>query len=200
MMVQKIDRFGVGQLASKDEASIPTITTERLTLRPLTHGDAATVQELAGERAIADTTLLIPHPYPDGAAEEWIATHQPSFAEGKGITLAITLTESQALMGAIGLIIHEGFNHAEMGYWVGVPYWGKGYCSEAAAGLLKYGFETRRFNRIHAHHFGSNPASGKVLTKIGMSYEGTFRQHIKKWERFEDAVFYGILRSDYEAR
>ncbi len=160
--------------------------------------DAKDVQRLAGDVSIAKTTLTIPYPYEDGIAEEWIGTHQKDYEEGTQVVFAIVSREENELTGAIGLSsIKQEFENAEMGYWIGVEFWNKGYCTEAARAVLKYGFEELELNRIHAHHFGSNPVSGKIMQKLGMTYEGTMRQHIKKWNKFEDAVFYGILRSEF---
>jgi RimJ/RimL family protein N-acetyltransferase len=80
---------------------------------------------------------------------------------------------------------------------MGVPFWNHGYCSEAARALVTYGFEQMGLHRIYAFHFARNPASGRVMQKAGMTCEGTLRQHVKKWERYEDLVAYGILRSEY---
>ncbi len=101
----------------------PPIETARLQLRPFELSDAAEVQRLAGEREIADTTSNIPHPYDDGMAEEWIATHQPELSEGKAVTYAIVRADSGQLVGAIGLTIDPALQEAELGYWVGKPYW-----------------------------------------------------------------------------
>lgn len=178
--------------------SQPTLETERLILRPFRLRDAEKVLELAGDKRIASTTLNVPHPYPEGGAEEWIATHEPLFLDGKIAVFAIILKESGELIGSIGFgTIDEG-HQAELGYWVGVPYWNKGYCSEAGRAVLEYGFRDRGLNRIHACYLARNPASGRVLEKIGMVYEGTRRQHILKWGVFEDLVLMGILRSDWE--
>jgi [ribosomal protein S5]-alanine N-acetyltransferase len=65
---------------------------------------------------------------------------------------------------------------------------------------LKFGFDSLSLYRIHAHYFLRNPASGRVMQKIGMAREGHLRQHIKKWGQYEDIVIYGILKSDYEKR
>ncbi len=176
----------------------PTLQTDRLTLRPFTLADAPDVQRLAGEREIATTTLLIPHPYPDGAAEEWIQTHETDFNENKSTVYAVTLRNDNTLIGAIGLIINNDHNHAELGYWIGKPYWGKGYCTEAVRAMFDFGFNTLNLNRIHAHHFGNNPSSGRVLEKTGMKREGISPQHIRKWDEYVDIILYGILRSDYE--
>ena len=89
--------------------------------------------------------------------------------------------------------------NAEMGYWIGKPYWNRGYGTEAAGGVLRYAFEQLGLNRVYAAHFRRNPASGRIMQKIGMTYEGCLRQHIKKWDTFEDMEYYGILRSEYLA-
>ena len=89
-------------------------------------------------------------------------------------------------------------SHAELGYWIGVPYWGKGYATEAAKAVVRYGFEQIKLNRIFAHHFKPNPASGKVLRKIGMKYEGCMRQHVRKWDEFVDLELYAILREEWK--
>jgi [ribosomal protein S5]-alanine N-acetyltransferase len=176
----------------------PTLTTPRLILRPFALTDAGRVQELAGHRAIADTTLNIPHPYPAGAAEQWIATHQPQFDEGKLCNFAIVERATGELVGAIGLGISPRDENAELGYWIGQPYWGRGYCTEAAGAVVEYGFRELKLHRIHSRHFQRNPASGRVMQKIGMTREGVQRQHVKKWDRFEDLVTYGLLRDEWE--
>ena len=175
----------------------PEIKTGRLLLRPFVLADAPAVQRLAGAREIADTTLLIPHPYPDGAAENFINGVAKEWLEGKTSVFAITFADTGKLCGSIGLMIESKYSRAEMGYWVGVPFWGQGICTEPARGLLQFGFGTLNLNRIHAHHFARNPASGAVLRKLGMKHEGHLRQHIRKNDTFEDLVCYGLLRSEF---
>lgn len=177
----------------------PTIETKRLRLRPFELSDAKDVQRLAGDRAIADTTLNIPHPYEDGMAEEWISTHQPKFESGELLNFAIVSRTSDKLIGAIGLRIVPRFERAELGYWIGKPYWKNGYCTEAGRAVLQYGFSVLKLNRIHASHLKRNPASGRVMQKLGMVHEGCARQHAKRWDRFEDLAFYGIIK-DYWIR
>lgn len=160
--------------------------TERLTLRPLTLADAPAVQTLAGAYEVALNTLLIPHPYPEGAAEEWISKNDPH-------TFAI---DDGQLVGAIGLVM-KGDEMAELGYWIGVPFWNRGYASEAAREMLRYGFEECGLHRIFAGHYARNPASGRVMQKAGMTFEGTLRHHVKKWGEFLDISFYGILRDEW---
>lgn len=176
----------------------PIIRTSRLLLRQFETGDAKDVQRLAGDRAVADTTLNIPHPYEDGMAESWILAHQRDYEAGKLVNFAVLLREEKALIGSIGLSkIHQDFGRAVLGYWIGTPYWNNGYCTEAARAVLNYGFTALRLNRIYASHLTRNPASGRVMQKIGMAHEGRARQHVMKWGRFEDLEYYGILKSEH---
>lgn len=177
----------------------PTIDTRRLVLRAFSPDDADAVQELAGDARVADTTLNIPHPYPPGAAEKWIALHAYHYEAGSGVTFAMVLRESGALCGSISLTITPAHSRAELGYWLTVPMWNKGFTTEAAIAVLEYAFGSLKLNRIHAHHFTRNPASGRVMQKIGMKFEGVQRGHVRKGTRYEDVACYGILRDDWLA-
>ena len=174
-----------------------TIETERLLLRPFQIADAPEVQRLAGEKAIASTTLNMPHPYEDGMAEAWISGHQQRFEDDEEVIYAITLPDSGQLLGAIGLVISRQHDRAELGYWVGKPYWGNGYATEAGKAIISFGFHSMNLNRIFASHFLRNPASGRVMEKIGMRFEGSFRQHVKRWDIYEDLHYRSILRQDF---
>jgi RimJ/RimL family protein N-acetyltransferase len=176
---------------------LPILETARLVLRPFALGDAAEVQRLAGEFAIADTTLNIPHPYEDGMAEAWIGTHDEAFARGERLTLAVTGRDGGALLGAVTLMFRPAHASAELGYWVGVPYWNRGYATEAAAAMLRHAFATLGLNRVHATHLTRNPASGRVMRKLGMTHEGRRREHYRRWGMFEDVEEYGVLRREW---
>lgn len=177
---------------------IPTLQTERLVLRPFGLDDSPEVQRLAGDRSIADTTLAIPHPYKDGMAQEWISKHQSDFDQGKGITFAITRKTDGLLIGAMSLMEMVAGHQAELGYWIGRPYWDQGYCTEAGEAVLRYSFTHLGLIRVHCHHFLRNGASGRVMQKLGMQREGTRRKHVKKWDKFEDVELYGILQEDWK--
>ncbi len=178
----------------------PILETTRLILRPFTLADASDVQRLAGARAIASTTLNVPHPYEDGMAEQWIRTHQERYEKGELVNFALVLRTNHIFLGAMELQINQQYASAELGYWIGQPFWRQGYCTEAARAMLGYGFEVLELNRVHASYLTRNPASRRVMQKIGMAYEGCLRQHIKKWDVFEDLALYGILRSDWAAQ
>ena len=173
---------------------LPTLYSERLILRPFTLADATDVQRLAGSPDVASTTMNIPHPYEAGMAESWIARHGPEFEAGTMAVWAITV--ASALTGAISLRLERDHHRAELGYWIGQPYWGQGYATEAAATILEYGFTTLGLNRIQATHLIRNPASGRVMQKVGMRFEGVHREYFWKNGRPEDIARYAILASD----
>jgi len=114
--------------------------------------------------------------------------------------IAITLAQGQAMIGSIGLDIVESHKHARLSYWLGVPYWNRGYCTEAVAAVLGYGFRQLELNRIYSPHFLGNDASGRVLQKAGMTYEGRMREHYLRFDRFVDLELYGMLRRDFIQR
>lgn len=180
-------------------AELPEITTDRLRLRRFVAGDAPEVQRLAGDADVAATTLRIPHPYPDGAAEQWIRTHAVRTERGSGADWAVTIRQSGSLIGAIGLEIERDHAHAELGYWIGKPYWGNGYATEAASAVIDHAFGAMKLHRVFAHYMAHNPASGRVLEKAGLTREGLLAEHIRKNGRFTDIVLYGITRDRYHA-
>jgi len=178
----------------------PTLVTQRLVLRPPAREDAPHVQRLAGAREIAANTSTIPHPYPDGAAEAWIEQAGLELAQGRGAPFMVLRRQGAVVIGTVGLRIEPQHRRAELGYWIGVPHWGQGFATEACEAVLRYGFEELGLQRVFASHYRRNPASGRVLEKLGMSYEGRMRSHVLKWETFLDLECYGILLSDWRLR
>jgi len=175
----------------------PCINTSRLLLRPLEQADAATVRRLAGDRAIADTTLNIPHPYEVGMAEAWIDSLHSGFEAGEVVTFALVLHGESQPLGAIGLRIDRSVGKADLGYWIGKPYWNSGYATEAVRALLAYAFNDLDLSKITARHLARNPASGRVMQKVGMRLEGLIPRDTIKWGKYEDVVYYCILREDW---
>lgn len=175
----------------------PILETNRLILRPFNLSDAKRVQELAGDSRIAETTLHIPHPYEDGLATLWISTHKDNYENGKSINHAIVIKGTEELIGEISLVLKLIHRKAEVGYWIGVPYWGKGYCTEACKKIIEFGFERYNLNRIYALAMVTNIGSWRVMEKVGMKYEGTRRQDIIKNGVPVDLKSYSILREEY---
>ncbi len=170
------------------------LETARLNLRAYTQSDIPELVSLIGSPQVAVNTLRIPHPYTEEHARAFLAS------QSKDVRLAIVIRETGNLCGGIGLHPDEQHRRAELGYWIGVPYWGKRYATEAAQALVRYGFEQLKLQRIFAMHFKDNLGSGEVLRKIGMTHEGCMRQHILKWGKFFDVELYGILREEMPRR
>lgn len=178
---------------------MPLLVTERLRLRPFDASDGAAVEQLAGAREVADTTLTIPHPYPAGGGTAWIATHASAWERGEQLSLAICArTAPQQILGAIGLHMSTTHRHGEIGYWVGVDAWGNGYATEAARAVVSYAFSQLGLRRVQGRHFTRNAASGRVMQKLGMQFEGVHRSAYLRWGRFEDVAVYAVLASDRE--
>jgi ribosomal-protein-alanine N-acetyltransferase len=171
------------------------LETERLILRPFEVSDAPVVERLASAYEVAATTLNIPHPYPEGMAESYILGAIEAMNHGDRFSFAIV--HQRQLIGSITVSMRPPHDCAEMGYWIGVPYWKQGYATEAARRVVNFGFEEKHLNRIYASCFIDNPASAHVLQKCGMKHEGRLRQHFHKWDRYVDADYYGILREEY---
>ncbi len=167
-------------------------------LRPFTTEDAPRVQALAGAAEVAATTLNLPHPYPDGAAAMWIGRHALAAADGQSYTWAIVHAADAALLGAVALTIEPRHARGGLGYWLGAPYWGQGYTTEAARRITVFGFVDLGLQRIEAHCFPRNRASARVMEKVGLRYEGLLRGYVRKGEVFEDVLMYGLVRTDIE--
>jgi RimJ/RimL family protein N-acetyltransferase len=177
-------------------ASPPTLSTDRLRLRAFGPTDAPWVQRLAGAPEIAATTLNVPHPYRDGMAESWIASHPELFARGLSLHLAIEVSGGEPV-GALGARFSDPHRRADIGYWIGVPYWGAGYATEAAARLLVYLFRDRKLERVTCQHLAENDASRRVIEKLGFRREGRRRRHYIKLGRPHDAIVYGLLADEW---
>ncbi len=190
----------------------PVIETTRLILRPFTESDEERTHQQINDPEISANTRTIPYPYPRELALEWIQKRPALWLEGKDAVFAICLREadpgaeirsetgtpteqadSSILVGAIGLQIESADQNAELGYWLGKEYRGRGITTEAAHAIVEFGFESLALHKIFASYLARNPASGKILARIGMEQEGYFKQHSRKLGVFEDVIYCGLL-------
>jgi len=181
-----------------DALGRPVLMTERLRLRALEMSDCARVTELAGDKRIYDMTLLIPHPYSVQQAEDWIGSHAAHWARWRAdwtMNFAIRSKASNELMGVIGLVGVPRHKRAELGYWIGAPYWGSGFMTEAARTVVEFAFETLGANRLEAGVFEGNSGSMNVLRKAGFLEEGVHRQKFFKDGKFLDERMFANLAS-----
>jgi len=148
------------------EGSIPVLETKRLAMRAPRLEDAKTVATLASDRRIAENTARIPHPYKTSDAESFITGANKA---GDEAVFLITLRD-KTVVGACGIMNHE--ETPELGYWLGVPYWGKGYATEALHAVIDYAFTDLAHASLQAGARVTNPASRRVLEKCGFQWTG----------------------------
>ncbi|MFM7320988.1 MAG: GNAT family N-acetyltransferase [Armatimonadota bacterium] len=171
------------------------IRTGRLLLRPLVATDAPAIQQMASDPKIAATTLAVPHPYPDGAAAAWIESHSELRQRHHRIW-GIERHGDGTVVGTVALRGNPVHRRAELGYWIGVPFQGHGYATEAVRAVVRFGFEIADLERIYAQHLDGNLASGRVMQKAGLRFEGILRHCVFKDGRHWDTPMYAILSSD----
>lgn len=173
------------------------MATTRLLLDSLVADDVPSLVSLAGDAAIADTTISVPHPLDERAAGEWLAAIAQATALGRAEHFAIREAAGAPLVGMVSLRgIDREHEEVELSFWIGRPFWGRGYATEAAAAAIGRAFDSLGLNRIVAHHMVRNPASGRVLARLGFRQEGLLRERVKKWGAYEDVVLMALLRRD----
>ncbi|MGA7488034.1 MAG: GNAT family N-acetyltransferase [Xanthobacteraceae bacterium] len=148
------------------QRSIPVLATERLLLRAPRFEDAKAIAMLADDRRVAENTLRIPHPYRLADAESFIAT-----ANGAGDERVFAITDGAAVLGACGIAGLDG-EQPEVGYWLGVAFWGQGYATEAVRAVIDHAFGELGCERLTGGARVSNPASRRVLEKCGFQWTG----------------------------
>jgi RimJ/RimL family protein N-acetyltransferase len=142
------------------------IMTGRLTLRPLEPSDLARLVPLANNWAVASKLGRMPFPYGPAEGAAFLA-HVAATAQERVYAIA----RPEGLIGCIGLHPIE-VGPIELGYWLGEPYWGQGYATEAGRAVLAVAFAVPETAALVAGHFLDNPASGRVLEKLGFRYSG----------------------------
>ena len=175
---------------------LETIRTERLVLRPLTIADAPELSRAVNHKDISENTRIV-HPYTLEDAYEFVYRIERSYGTGDEIVWPIRTTDAGPLLGTVGLHLQRADRLAELGYWLHRDHRGKGYASEAATAALAFGFNTLHLDRIYASWYHDNPASGRILDKIGMKHEGVLRAHSLRGGRSRDIVHVGLLRHEF---
>jgi ribosomal-protein-alanine N-acetyltransferase len=172
--------------------TVPTIRIRDVPgfcLRAFAASDASRLAKLAGVTSVVRYTLGIPLPYSAEAAAEWIAGLDARFVDGIELIYALSLRGH--LVGSIGLSFEPEHARAEIGYWLGEPYRGRGFMRAAVQGLCEHVFAARQINRIYGLCFPENIASHAVLRGAGFRREGKLRAHVIKDGCAEDVVVFG---------
>lgn len=179
---------------------MPTIRTKRLTLRAAKMSDAEDLYEYSRDPAVAKHVLWDAHTSIH-QTRAYIRYLIRQYKSGQPSSFVISITETGKVVGTIGFMwIQQENRSAEVGYSLSRAYWNQGIMTEALTALLDFGFLKLNLNRIEAQHESDNPASGRVMAKAGMSFEGRLRQRIYNKGRFTDVDLYSILRQEYMSR
>jgi len=171
------------------------IKGKRVTLRKPRMKDADKITEYCQDKTLYKYTLRLPWPYKRKHAISYLKDCAKKWKTKKGYAYIIEF-EGQPI-GMVDLRPEEG-DKASFGYWIAHPYWGKGFATEATKLVMKEGFKTLKLHRIYSMHNPKNPASGRVMEKLGMKYEGLLREHDKKGKKYIDSVYRGILRREFK--
>jgi RimJ/RimL family protein N-acetyltransferase len=168
------------------------IVLERFTLRPWLPSDEASLAKHANNKNVArNLTDIFPHPYTVEDARAWIGKQQ-GIEPPRNFAIVI---DGNAV-GGVGFLVGKDIFHrsAEMGYWIGEEFWGRGIVPEAVKAVTKYAFENFDLMHIHAGIFERNVASRRVLEKAGYELEGRLRMHATKDGETMDDLVFGIVR------
>lgn len=177
--------------------TLPTLLTPHLVLRPLRIEDAARITELAGNPHVALRTSRIPQPYTEAMALDFIQTQRTAFNKGLEWTWALCQKDDLALIGCVNALFKDEMS-AELGYWIGEPYWGKGYATEAGRAVIDHVFNTCTLWEFDARHLFGNHASGRVLTKLGFQLVGFTRGQCRGSE--QEMQQYRLLHAAWVAK
>ncbi|MDO8803121.1 MAG: GNAT family N-acetyltransferase [Elusimicrobiota bacterium] len=165
----------------------------RYKLRAFLRGDEPSIAENINDRQIERYTLNIPYPYTLKDARHWVDFNRKLASGGNKIQLNLAITLNGEVIGGIGLFAMNG-HRAELGYWLGVKYWGRGIVTGAVKALTRYAFKELNLRRIYAKVFPVNKASARVLEKAGYKYEGRLVKDAVKHGRAVDGFLYAKTR------
>ncbi|MEM6767305.1 MAG: GNAT family N-acetyltransferase [Bacteroidota bacterium] len=175
----------------------PTLYTERLILRKMTVDDIPSLLKHVNNRAITDQIINFPYPYQEPQAVFRMSYVHRGFKKGERFVFAITLKEKKELIGEISLHLDKAQPIAEVGYWVGEPFWNQGIVTEALKRLLSFGFEVVGLDLIFATYSKENIASGKVLLKNGMQIVSPGQYHPTIHTPTQKVVSYQLTKEEY---
>lgn len=179
----------------KQKNDFPILETERLYLKKCDIKYASEFYELAKNPNVTKFVTWECHKNID-VTKEYIDTLIKEDTS-KSITWAIISKHDNCFIGLIGLIFETDHKTAVAGYWIGEPYWKKGYMTESFKTVIDYGFANKDINRLEAVHLIDNIPSGMVMTKCGLQYEGTLKQYLYCKDTQHDCKIYSITRDEW---
>lgn len=177
--------------------TFPTIALKRVLLsQPLEKDVRALVKLLGSSKTYARNTLNIPYPYEQKDGTFWVNLSENSFEKKEALLFAVRLKDTEELIGGVGIHLSPGHNKAELGYWIGAPFWRQGYALEVINGIVDYSFSILCLNKLFAHVFSFNTSSSRLLEKAGFTLEAVLKEEYFKDNTAIDANRYYLLRSE----
>lgn len=177
------------------------LTGRNVVLRKPALSDADSITEHIKDKAVLKWLLVPPYPYRKKDAMEFIRSRQNERRTRKSYTFGISLKGEKDIIGIIDLSDIDWHDRkAEIGYWIGKRFWGKGLMTEAINLTARFGFSELKLNKIYARVFEGNIASMKALEKNNFRHEGILRKEVIKYGRWIDEYYYGLLKSEYKRR
>ena len=174
------------------------LMTERLSLRSLELSDARRTSLLVGDWEVSRMLAAVPHPYDEAMAKDWIGRARRQLEAGDAYHFAIERREDELVVGTMGLV-RTTASEAELGYWLGRPYWGYGYATEAAGRVIQFAFVGLELDRIVSAPLPSNTASIGVLGKLGFTFQGTEKQEFPAHGQIKEVSCFALTRAEYSA-
>lgn len=166
------------------------MTTE-VTIEPVSLKHAAVLERLISDPAVSETTSNIPHPYPKGGAADWIRLTKEQSAEGKAFGFSVIC---HGVFVGVASILNIAAGQGEIGYWVGRPYWGRGYATAAGRQVIAVGFEEVRLSTFEGKCLARNTGSYRVLEKLGFQITGFTEIEKPKWPTPERVAEFALTR------
>lgn len=151
---------------------MPILETERLLLRPPQSRDAAAIADALSAFAVAKNLAAVPHPFTLLDAEAYVAERVAKLAKGEAYSFALVRKDTTRMIGCCTLTLGGGLY--KLGYWIARGQWNRGYASEAARKVLSFAFHDLDVECVQAGWFADNPASGRVLEKLGFEPVETY--------------------------
>jgi [ribosomal protein S5]-alanine N-acetyltransferase len=175
----------------------PVVETQRLILRKFELSDAAGLFKVANDPLVTVYLAWEPHES-EQQSLDFIQSFINGYASGDCGHWAIVRKADNTFLGMLTLRPGVSQPRGEVGYWIGSPYWKQGYMTEALTGFIDLCFKQLGLHRIQACHFTENPASGKVMEKAGMRYEGLLHHYIFNKGGYHDAKLYAVVNETEE--
>ncbi|VVM04680.1 GNAT family N-acetyltransferase [Methylacidimicrobium tartarophylax] len=170
---------------------------DRILLRPLEEGDKESVRAFAGDPEISRVTRSLTYPEDSEKASAWVDEHIAMTRNGQTVSAAILEKKHRRFVGAGILFLEPNHRRAEIGLWLGRPFWAQGYGPEACRGLIDYAFAVLQLKKVCAYCLASNLRSRHLIQKLGFRWEGTQRKQLLVRGVFEDLLLFGLLAEEW---